>query len=92
MRYLAKILIITTLPFCLLACSKQKEKTDEELCNCVKYQMNGEMDLAITEECVDAFRNKFGEQLIGMEEWFVKYCPAPDIQIQEEGEVIQVKK
>jgi hypothetical protein len=92
MKQYHKALLAAAFPLTLLACNQQPEKTDEELCNCVKYQMSGEMNLAITEECVEAFSLKFGEQLDGMEEWYVKNCPAPDLQIKEEGDVITVNQ
>jgi hypothetical protein len=80
--------IVALLSTLFLATCQTAEKTDEELCDCVQYSEGGMINMKLTDECIEAFRVRFGDELIGMEEWFVRNCPAPDHIQPGEGEVI----
>lgn len=54
----------------LIACSPKKEAFD--LCTCLP-EKSGQMQLS--QECMDACLEKFGENLEGMEAWFAENCP-----------------
>ncbi len=87
MRFLS-FSILTSAFLLLFSGCQSEEKTDKELCECVQYNEGGMINMKLTDECIEAFRVRFGDELIGMEEWFVRHCPAPDLIQPHDGEVI----
>jgi hypothetical protein len=54
----------------LWACSPQEQAFD--LCSCLPEQAE---QMQLSQECIDACIEKFGENLEGMEAWFAENCP-----------------
>ncbi len=65
----------------LFACSPQEQAFD--LCSCLP---EGSGQKQLSQECIDACIEKFGDNLEGMEAWFAENCPdapAPKPQVAQ---------
>jgi hypothetical protein len=69
--------------FSSTSCIKQAPK-QEELCKCVENKAFQEQ-MILSEECLNACVDYFGEDLSGMEKWFQDNCRMPQIETGEEN-------
>ena len=83
-----KTCLILFLAVSLSSCLVRKPP-EEELCKCVNneaFQAHG----YLSEECLQACLNYFGEDLEGMESWFQKNCPSNNSEGQPQDSLISI--
>jgi hypothetical protein len=81
MKTLGKLLTIGIASL-MLSCIVER-KPSVELCNCIHNPQFQESN-QLSQECIDACIEFFGEDLEGMEDWFKKNCPSTEAKGQSE--------
>jgi hypothetical protein len=71
-------LIIAFCIFLLVGCNNKETTSsdDKTLCECVELDEKGVWDGQLSEECIQIYLTKFGNDMEQMHLWFLENCPA----------------
>ena len=61
----------------------QSNISDEQLCNCVTVNEAGEWDGKLSDDCINFYLQRFGDDLSSMHNWFMENCPDYKLKIEK---------
>lgn len=86
--------IITLFALLLLPSCNTRESaasttvSDEELCQCVNLDEAGQWDGALSESCIEAYMERFGQDLSTIHTWYIEHCPSYKLKQHKQKVVI----
>lgn len=64
--------------------TEQPSTSDEELCNCVTLDAAGQWDGTLTQDCIEAYMERFDQDLGTIHEWYIEHCPSYQLKTNKQ--------